>query len=506
MYQGTGKSFIGALLAKSFHLHTREKILVLCYTNHALDQFLEDFLDIGIPPENIVRLGAKSTERTASLNLYQQNASVRRSQAAWTVIHLQEAEADEIHQKLQVEMDTYRNHVIRWSDIMAHLEFSDGDTRFFDAFEITESDDDMTRVGRDGKGIGPGYLYDRWSKGLDAGIFEAEKLPIYGDIWNMTHTIRETYIKQWRHIITLDQLDKIMGLKRRLDTCIAQLQEAFNEKNTSILRQKRVIGCTTTAAAKYSRDLQNAAPGVILVEEAGEILEAHILTAMSSATRQMVLIGDHKQLRPKVNNYELTVAKGSGYDLDRSLFERLVIAGYPHTTLIKQHRMAPPISSLVRRLTYPDLEDAAKTAEHAYPRGLRDRVVFFNHEQPEDKDTKIADSRDEGSKNSKTNIFEAETALAIVRYMAQQGYGTDKLVVLTPYLGQLYLLGDQLSRENDPVLNDLDSHDLVRAGLMPKVGSQMNKRRIRISTIGRLSSPFEKLLSFVKTRPTIIYR
>ena len=54
----------------------------------------------------------------------------------------------------------------------------------------------------------------------------------------------------------------------------------------------------------------------------------------------------------------------------------------------------------------------------------------------------------------------------IVRYLAQQGYGTDNLVVLTPYLGQLRELKIALQKDMDPILNDLDSFDLVRAGLM----------------------------------------
>lgn len=32
---GTGKSFIGALLAKALHQDTNKTILVVCYTNHA---------------------------------------------------------------------------------------------------------------------------------------------------------------------------------------------------------------------------------------------------------------------------------------------------------------------------------------------------------------------------------------------------------------------------------------------------------------------------------------
>jgi hypothetical protein len=40
--------------------------------------------------------------------------------------------------------------------------------------------------------------------------------------------------------------------------------------------------------------------GVVLVEEAGELLEAHVLTSLTSATQHLIMIGDHKQLRPKV--------------------------------------------------------------------------------------------------------------------------------------------------------------------------------------------------------------
>jgi hypothetical protein len=44
-----------------------------------------------------------------------------------------------------------------------------------------------------------------------------------------------------------------------------------------------------------------APAGIVLVEEAGELLEAHVLTSLSPSTKHLILIGDHKQLRPKVS-------------------------------------------------------------------------------------------------------------------------------------------------------------------------------------------------------------
>jgi superfamily I DNA and/or RNA helicase len=76
----------------------------------------------------------------------------------------------------------------------------------------------------------------------------------------------------------------------------------------------------------------------------------------------------------------------------------------------------------------------------------------------------MANEKEMTALSSKQNTWEAEMTLKCVRYLGQNGYGTDKIVVLTPYLGQLQLLKEVLSRENDPWLNDLDSADLVRAG------------------------------------------
>jgi superfamily I DNA and/or RNA helicase len=43
----------------------------------------------------------------------------------------------------------------------------------------------------------------------------------------------------------------------------------------------------------------------MLCEEAGEVLEAHTLTAFLPGVEHAILIGDHEQLCPQINNYEL---------------------------------------------------------------------------------------------------------------------------------------------------------------------------------------------------------
>lgn len=41
----------------------------------------------------------------------------------------------------------------------------------------------------------------------------------------------------------------------------------------------------------------------MLVEEAGQVLESHVLGSLVESVEHLVLIGDPQQLRPTLNNY-----------------------------------------------------------------------------------------------------------------------------------------------------------------------------------------------------------
>jgi len=57
--------------------------------------------------------------------------------------------------------------------------------------------------------------------------------------------------------------------------------------------------------------------------------------------------------------------------------------------------------------------------------------------------------------------------------------------ILTPYLGQLFKLKNALKNDADPYLSEMDMHDLVRAGLMDPSTAKLNKKPLRLSTIGQ---------------------
>lgn len=486
-FPGTGKSYVGALIV-SLVLQHGMRVLVLSYTNHALDQFLTDLFTVGIPKQYMVRLGSKSTDETAELSLEKQHLAKFRKKIDWATVNRLKSEIYELKEELDDATEELRRRVTD-NDILEYIEF--GDTTAYEALAVPSEAltghgaDTYTTVGERGRKMAADYLLNRWQYMKSPSPFSDRIQGDTGPFWSIPHQERVSRVKSWASSITEERLAEVAKLGSDLSEKQKYLETLMTRPKRATLDEKKVIGCTTTAAAKYHELIAAANADMVLVEEAGEILEAHVLTALAPSVRQLVLIGDHKQLRPKINNYELSVEKGSGYDLNRSLFERLILQGHHHSLLKQQHRMHPDISAFPRALTYPELKDGPRTIFRDKPRGIRERVIFVNHENPEEDFTALADRRDNGAAMSKQNTFEAHMVLRLVKYLGQQGYGTDQLVILTPYLAQLRLLRDTLSLENDPMLTDLDSHELRRAGLLTDAAAKVGKKPIRISTIGK---------------------
>ena len=203
----------------------------------------------------------------------------------------------------------------------------------------------------------------------------AERERSFPQVWTMKSEARLEAYEDWKADILKGRFTAMRETGLNYNGLVEQMRAISNLKDRHVIQPKRMIGCTTTAAAKYVDLMKSVKPDILLVEEAGEILESHILTALGPEIKQVVLIGDHKQLRPRVR-WELSVEKGKGYDLNRSLFERLVLKDYPHQVLSQQHRMRPEISALARALTYPDLKDAALTSNRQDLMGFQDDLIL----------------------------------------------------------------------------------------------------------------------------------
>jgi AAA domain len=297
LISGTGKSFIGTLIAKALHLFTPKTILVVCYTNHALDDILEGLLDVGIPPDTMLRLGGKWTARTEPL-LLQKQPNGARTRDQWTIIDKYKQNAEIIYKSLENAFNEYLLFKASLSDILDYLEFDD--PTFYGAFKVPdlENSDGMIRVGRGGQKIPATYLLFQWQKGWDAGMYKRDirdsKSEAIKKIWDMEKGARLEHFKRWEDALIQESIETLATIAKEYNKCQEDLMRAQNTSLQGILHSKRIVGCTTTAAAKYGDEIRTFNPDVLLVEEAGEILESHVLTALGPETSQMILIGDHK--------------------------------------------------------------------------------------------------------------------------------------------------------------------------------------------------------------------
>jgi hypothetical protein len=240
----------------------------------------------------MVRLGGKSTPRTEPLTLQKQRTSFKLGRSDWNVIDGLKHESAVHLSRLKTAFTSYGSSVQN-EHILDHLKFAD--PTYYEAFRVPQSADGMTQVGKKGRAVDPYYLLDQWANGRNAGIFRNHPhISNASGIWGMSPALRKNRSKQWKHEILEQKVANIYSIAKLYNDCQDHLDRKFTENVGALLLSKRIIGCTTTAAAKYSCDIQAASPGVLLVEEAGEILESHVLTAMGKKTTQLILIGDHK--------------------------------------------------------------------------------------------------------------------------------------------------------------------------------------------------------------------
>lgn len=251
---GTGKSFVGALCAKILLEQPQVKILVNCYTNHALDQFLEDLMDIGIPESELVRVGGKSTLRTAPLSLQTlgKSAGYRLTKSDWREIDGLRTRQDALSTALEKSFVRYKNSNPGLKEVLEHLSLSCEYSDFAEAFYVPASDDGTTTVGKKGKAIEPIYLLRRWWHGQDAGVFNgAEHIEGAEKIWNMDLLARQARYDGWKRELMEEEIEYLYDQGQSHNECVVQVDAKFRLGERSILQARRVIGCTTTGAAMY---------------------------------------------------------------------------------------------------------------------------------------------------------------------------------------------------------------------------------------------------------------
>jgi hypothetical protein len=515
---GTGKTYIGVQMVKAM-LELEKKspsrgrplrILCLCYTNHALDSFLLDLIQAGVPKELFIRLGSspKIDPKIKSRCLGEVCSSVntdfgRQEKAAFGAIKRESESLEPRFKKLLediTEKSAWGKSESWWLRISEWME--DHYYEEHDQLQVSDTTDSdgFVRTGKGGKALTSNYLWERWFNGQGRGIFQDEKDNSTG-IWKLSKSERKCFIAKWNQEWIQPQLDLLESTMESLQKNTEAMRALRRGNDLRVLEKATIIGCTTVAAAKFQGMIN---PTVVVVEEAGEILESHVLANLGDSCEQLIMIGDHKQLRPKIDNYRLQKESRNGFDLNVSLFERLVIApasGIPVIPLTVQHRMRPEISRIIREMAlYDSLEDHENTNGRDNVSGVANDVVFIDHRHPEKSDEATAAVGME----TKVNPYEAEMVVSIAKYIIQQGqYSTDQVTILTPYLGQLSLIRKKLEETQiGSFVSDQDFSDLARHNLNDGSGGRGDKT-IRIATVDNFQGEESDvvIISLVRSSP-----
>ncbi len=250
--------------------------------------------------------------------------------------------------------------------------------------------------------------------------------------------------------------------------------------------------CTTTIGSGHKL-LGNRRFPVILMDEATQASEPSALVPITRGCRQLILVGDHKQLPPTVISRE---AERGG--LGRSLFDRLIKCGMPTHMLTTQYRMHPTIREFPSARFYDNkLEDGCTPAERPPAAGFLwpdwDKPVAFvpiEGFEVEDEEGK-----------SKSNIDEAAKVVSIVNDLLAAGdITTQDIGVISPYNGQVRLLTDLFYQaggfEDGEPYNGLEIKSVdgyqgrekeiiifsaVRANESGEIGFLSDKRRLNVA-------------------------
>jgi len=111
------------------------------------------------------------------------------------------------------------------------------------------------------------------------------------NVWQMSKTERITLHDFWRYELNIESVEELAQLQKTHDEKRKEVENIHNERRKKILKECDVIGMTTNGAAKFQSLIRSIGTRVILCEEAGEVLEAHILSALTPSTQHLILIG-----------------------------------------------------------------------------------------------------------------------------------------------------------------------------------------------------------------------
>lgn len=439
-----------------------------CYTNHALDQFLKHLLDVGI--QKVIRIGGRSqATELEGKNLRVVSKGIGKTRVESKTLGMSYGSLEDcmenagfamkpLHQSQKGLSWAAMGNFLRrkWPIIHEQLERPDQE-----GFTTVSGDRLLNWLGAKSMRIHEDQNEIEVDGVRLEGLTHAAEENIHSLSIQERRILAMSWFKQSQEretALLFEALDRAVNLRRDINA-------VHEEVNRRALIQADVVGITTTSLARHINTLRRIGTKVIICEEAAEVMEAHVISALMPGVEHFIQIGDHRQLRPQIQNHSLSLetSTGKAWQLDRSQFERRAVGEpglnpAPIAQLNVQRRMRPEISQLIRSV-YPKLEDHESVTTLPNVVGMWNNLFWLDHRCDED-------SRDDGSRvKSHSNQWEVDMATALVRHLIRQGeYKSTDIALLTPYTGQLRKLRTSLSNDFEICLSERDLETLAADG------------------------------------------
>lgn len=309
------------------------------------------------------------------------------------------------------------------------------------------------------------------------------------DLWQINTKNRGAIYEYWYKCLLKKQRETLIECLTEYHRITRNLKINRWFKDAKCIRTAniQVVGCTTTGLGKYRGLIAALKPRTMIVEEAAQSREAQVASALYGSLQQLVLVGDHQQMRPHCDTPGLGAWP---YHLDVSMFERLVrYHRMPLTVLKKQRRMIPIIREILNPF-YKELGDhpSVENRNNRPPiPGMPVESYLCQHQFSEDTDLEL---------QSKFNLEEAQMVVKFFVYLVINGTPPEKITVLTFYRGQrkkilqlarrelaplgiikigVYTVDSYQGEENDVIL--LSMVRSTRPNMRPSAGFVQDKNR-----------------------------
>ena len=142
-------------------------------------------------------------------------------------------------------------------------------------------------------------------------------------------------------------LENVINDLKYIDVKIST-QIALEEISALVLQSSQIVFCTLATSGSNIVIKNVTSVDVLIVDEAAQALEVELLIPLTIGAKNLILVGDPKQLPACVLSHENQQTK-RGESLMQRLIER---CAYPSNLLDTQYRMHPAISLLPNRLFY----------------------------------------------------------------------------------------------------------------------------------------------------------